>query len=158
MCAGRHGIRVVPPRIRPRADRDEAVAALRVGERPAGAVEVRVERRVVLVDGVPIAARGVRLPQLDQRARERPSVLVAQRAAHDDAFAERRGRVAARQVAGEGVDRLRRETRPGQLRGRLRQRHERLRRGALQGRKIGRLEVIRLRPRLGPAVQGGQCR
>ena len=61
------GVLVVPPRVGAGLDRDEAVAALVVGEAAAGAGEVRVERRRVLVDLVPVAAGGVRLPDLDER-------------------------------------------------------------------------------------------
>ena len=64
-------VRVVAPRIRARLDRDEAVAAVVVGQAAAGAGEVRVERRRVLVDVVVVAAGRVRLPDLDERAADR---------------------------------------------------------------------------------------
>ena len=63
------GVLVVAPRVGAGLDRDEAVAALVVGEAAAGAGEVRVERRRVLVDLVRVAAGRVRLPDLDERVR-----------------------------------------------------------------------------------------
>ena len=51
------GVVVVAPGILARADGDEAVAALGVGDGAPGAGEVRVERRVVLVGLVRVAAR-----------------------------------------------------------------------------------------------------
>jgi hypothetical protein len=53
-------------------------------------VKIRIRRRVVLVGGVLIAAGGVGLPDLDDRARYRPTVFVADAAMHDDALAQRR--------------------------------------------------------------------
>ena len=60
---------VVAPRILAGLDRDEAVAALGVGQRAAAAGEIGIDRRVVVVARVRIAAGGVGLPDLDQRVR-----------------------------------------------------------------------------------------
>ena len=57
MCAGPPGVVVVAPGIGAGADGDEAVAALVVGQGAAAAGEVRVERRVVLVDRVADSGR-----------------------------------------------------------------------------------------------------
>ena len=73
-----------------------------VGHDLAGAGEIGVERRVVLVDRVVIAAGGVALPQLDQRPRHRPPVLVEHAARDDDPLAERRARVLRVRSAASG--------------------------------------------------------
>src|SRR4029079_3654380 len=67
---------VVAPGVRARLDRHEPVAAVGVGTATAGAGEVRVERRGVLVDLVAVASARIGLPDLDQRASDRPPVLV----------------------------------------------------------------------------------
>ena len=102
MCAGRqafawfrHGIRAWP-------DGHEAVAPLVVGAARGRAREVRVERRVVLVARVEIAAGRVGLPDLHERPASRTAVLVQHAAAHDDPLAQRLPRRAAREVAGAG--------------------------------------------------------
>ena len=46
-----------------------------------------------------VAAGGVRLPDLDQRVRDRPAVLVDDAADDDDALAERLAGMLAREVA-----------------------------------------------------------
>ena len=89
---------MIAPRICARLDRDEAVAALVVGEAPAGAGEVGVERRGVIVPRVDIATGGVRLPDLDQGAAHRPSVGVGDPAAQDYPLAQRLTRMLPRQV------------------------------------------------------------
>ena len=103
---------MVAPWVRAGLDRDEAVAALVVGEAAAGAGEVRVERRGVLVDLVPVAAGRVRLPDLDQRVAHRPAVLVEHAAGDDDPLAERLALVLARQVAVELAERASPNTGP----------------------------------------------
>src|SRR3546814_12377870 len=70
------GIVVIAPGIGAGLDGDEAVAALVVGDGAAIAGEIRIERRVVLVDGVAVTAGRIGLPQFDQRARHRPDVFV----------------------------------------------------------------------------------
>ncbi len=60
----------------------------------------------MLVDLVPVATRGVRLPDLDQRARHRPPVVVEHAAADDDALAERLALVLLRQVVVELAERV----------------------------------------------------
>ena len=89
---------VVAPRVGAGLHRHEAVAAVVVGETAAGAGEVRVERRRMPVDLVVVAAGGVRLPHLDERAADRPPVLVEHSAGDDDPLAERLAFVLARQV------------------------------------------------------------
>ena len=81
---------MVAPRIRAGLDRDEAVAAVGAGEAAPGAGEVRVERRRMLVDLVPVAARR-RSPARPRRARcaiGRPSSS-STRPRDDDPLAER---------------------------------------------------------------------
>src|SRR5207248_9583281 len=81
---------VIAPGIGAGLDRGEPVPALIVGIDPALATKVRIDRRVMLVRRVLIAAGGVGLPDLDDGARDRPAVLIGNAAVYDDALAERR--------------------------------------------------------------------
>ena len=94
---------MVLPGIGAGPDRHEAVAALGVGHRAAGAGEVGVERSgVPNVSGVVVAAGGVGLPHLDQRVGDGAAVAVDDPAVDDDALTERLAGV----LAGEVVIRL----------------------------------------------------
>jgi hypothetical protein len=107
---------MIAPRIRSRLDRDEAVAAFGIGQRPATACEVGIERRVVLVDGVPVAPGGVGLPDLHQGVRDRPAVLVQHAAADDDPLSDRLAVVLARQIMVAGLDVVPAKDRTGDFR------------------------------------------
>ena len=89
MWAGRQELTRVAPRIGAGLDGAEGVVAVLVGQRPAAAAEVRIDRGEIGVVAVPVAAAGIGLPDLDQRVRHRPAVLVQHVAVHDDAFADR---------------------------------------------------------------------
>src|SRR5690242_1623384 len=86
---------------------EEGIAALLVGPHAPVADEVRVERRVALVDRVVVATRRVRLPELDDGPAHWPPVLVedAARQVHELADGDPVGRelgevgVAAGQLA-----------------------------------------------------------
>src|SRR5262245_28377586 len=92
------GVVVVTPGIFARTDRGEAVAALAIGQSAPAAGEIRVERSVVLVGRMGIAAGGVGLPDLDQRVRHRLAVLVQYSAAYDDPLADRLPFVLSREI------------------------------------------------------------
>ena len=83
------GVVVIAPGIGAGLDGDEAVVAVRVRLRAAGAGEIRIERRGMLVDDMDVAAAGIGLPDFDQRVRHAAAVLVEHMAVHDDALAER---------------------------------------------------------------------
>ena len=70
--------------------------ALGIGLRAAGAGEIRIERRGMLVDDVDVAAAGIGLPELDQRVRDAAAVFIEHTAVHDDALAERLALAAGR--------------------------------------------------------------
>ena len=140
------GVGVVLPRIGARLDRVEAVAALVVGDAAAGAEEIRIERRVVLVGLVDVAPGGVRLPDLDQGVGHGAPVLVEHAAGHHDALAERLAVLGG--VPGEVVIELAQGVvavhGPGQLRERLLERHQRLGRPAQHGRAVRRKDQRRM--------------
>src|SRR5918994_3077151 len=92
------GVVVVAPRILAGPDGDEAVASLGIGNGAPRAREVRIERRVVLIGLVRIAAGRIRLPDLDQRVPHRLAVLIEYPAADYDALADRRALVLAREI------------------------------------------------------------
>ena len=137
---------VVLPRVGPRLDGQEAVAAVLVGQAAPGAEEVRVERRVVLVGLVHVAPGRVGLPDLDQGVRRGPAVLVQHPPGDDDALAQGgavAGRVAG-QVVIEPADVVVAVDRGVALRQGALQRHQRPGRAALGGRFVARVEVRRL--------------
>jgi hypothetical protein len=138
------GVPVIAPRIRSRLDGKKGVAAVRVRERAPAAGEVGVERGVVVVALVRIAARGVALPQLDQRAAHRPAALVEHAAADRDALANGRTGVLSGEIAVRRPHRLVAEDRAAEIGFRPRQHHQRLQRRASPRRNIRRMQVRRL--------------
>src|SRR5439155_6269978 len=100
--------------------------------------EVRIERGVVVVDGVAISSRGVGLPQLDQRMRDGPAVLVEHASGHNDALADGLALVLTRQVAVSRLDVAISEHWTGDLGERVRQEHQRPPRAALDRRAVAR--------------------
>src|SRR5258706_11427373 len=103
MC-GTPRVVVVAPWVGTRLDRRKSVMSVFVGKRAATAGEIRVERSVVLIVDVPVAAGGIALPDFNQRMRDRPAVFVEHAPAHDDPFTERRPRMLAREVVLVGRD------------------------------------------------------
>ena len=80
---------VIRPGIGAGTDGQHLVAAVGVGEDPSGAGEIRIERRVVLVRRVVVAAGGVGLPDFYHRMWHRPPVLVGDAPGDDDPLALR---------------------------------------------------------------------
>ena len=91
----------------------------------------------MLVDLVDVAAGGIGLPDLDQRMRHRPAVLVADPARDDDPLAERRGIMLAGQVGIVVAHAFMAEHRSGELRQRGGQDDERFR-----GRAQPRCDIV----------------
>jgi len=140
------GVAMVLPSVCAGADGDEPVAALGIGEDAAGAVKLGVERRVVPILRVVVAAGGVGLPDLDHGTRHRLAVLVRHGARHDDPLANRR-RARDQGEVGDGREALRREAGAGRLRHGQRQRQRRPSGVSLGGGVVGRRVVRRLRSR-----------
>src|SRR5689334_604962 len=107
------GVRVIAPGVGAGLDADEPVVALGVRYAAAGASEVGIKGRVVLVDCVAVAAGGVALPHLDQSVGHRAAVLAEYAAFHDDALSLRLARVLPGEIGllqghvGMAVDRAR---------------------------------------------------
>ena len=95
---------VITPRIGPGLNGGETITALGVGQDSRIAGEIRIERRVVLVAGMVIAAGGVALPDFDHGVGHRLAVLVEHPAMNDDALAERLDRALLGEVVLEGVE------------------------------------------------------
>ena len=125
MCAGRQALSWFLHGIGAGLDRDEAIAAVVVGDGAAAAGEVRIERRRVLVDPMAIATGRVGLPDLDQRVANGAAVAPEHATADDDALAQGLARVLRRQIAVARAHVVRPERRAGQVRERLRQQQER---------------------------------
>jgi hypothetical protein len=98
------GIVMVVPRVRTGLDGREGVPARVVGQAAAGAREVRVERRGVLVTLVHVPAGRVGLPDLHQLAPDRPAVTVQHAAAYHDARPDRLTGAADRQIRLQRID------------------------------------------------------
>jgi hypothetical protein len=141
------GVLVVAPRVGAGLDRDEAVATLVVGHAATAAAEVGVERGRMAIHVVPVAARSVGLPQLDQRVSHGAPVTVEHPAVQDDPLAERLVGVLAREVVVELADQLVAEHGTRDLRQRVRQRDQRAlgragARGQVVGMEVGRVGVL----------------
>src|SRR5579883_1565567 len=80
---------MIEPGIRARLDGDEAIGAVLIGQGAAGATEIRVQRRRMLIVDVSVATRRVGLPDLDEGVGNRASVAVEDAPTDDDALAER---------------------------------------------------------------------
>src|SRR6266404_7368891 len=79
---------VVAPGIRARLDRKKLVAAIRVGQCASAAVEIRIERCVVLIHFMQITSGGIRLPYFDQRAAHGLAAFVQQSPTDCNSFSE----------------------------------------------------------------------
>src|SRR5258706_7051132 len=136
------GVGMIAPRIRARLDGDEAVAAFLVGKHAAGAVKIRIQRRIVIVVPVPITSGRVALPDLDQGVRYRAGVLVEYASADDDAFAQRGGCVLPREIAVFRPDIIEAEYRSGHFRQGMRQHDERFGRCTLARGRVGGVKIF----------------
>src|ERR1700675_468210 len=103
---------VISPRISARPNSNKSEVAILIGECVAAAFEIRIERRIMLIHIVPVAARGISLPDLDQRACNRPSIFIHHPPTNDDALTKRLAVVLASEIAGLPIDRKKIETRP----------------------------------------------
>ena len=136
-------VRVIAPRIRARLDRQKAIAAFVVGDAAACAEEVRVERRVVLVGLVHIAAGGIGLPDFDQRIAHRAAAFVEHAARHDDALAKRLAVAhgVTRQIVIERAEIFRAVDRHALVAQLFLQRNQRTRRAAFDRRTVAGIDV-----------------
>src|SRR5215203_1755279 len=90
------GVVMVAPRVGTGLERDEPVTAVVVGEAPARAGEVGVQRRRVPVALMNVAPGGVGLPDLDQAATHGPPVAVEHAPGNDNSLSEGLAPVLAR--------------------------------------------------------------
>ena len=79
---------VIDPRIRARLDGLDEIAPLIVGEQAACAGEVGIQRRIVTIGFMAIAATGVRLPNFNQCAAKRTPIFIEHAPVDEDAFAD----------------------------------------------------------------------
>src|SRR5438046_625674 len=82
-------------------DRNEAIAAFGISQAAAGSAEVGVQWSGVLVILVEVAAGGIGLPDLHDRAPHRAAITVEHATRDDNALADRVPRVPAGQVVVE---------------------------------------------------------
>src|ERR1700682_4022843 len=138
---GPPGVGMIAPRIGAGFHGDEFVATLGVGQRAAGAGEIRIERRRMLVAMMDITAGGVRLPDFHEGARYRTAVFVEHASRDDNPLALRLALVLAGKVGIVGHDFIVPIDRSRHFRKRLRHENERLPRRALYRRYIRRVEA-----------------
>ena len=86
---GAPGVVMIAPGICARANGEKTIAAFGIGDGVASTSEMGVQRGVVLIVFVEIAASRVSLPELDERVRDGTEIFVKDLAADDDTFAER---------------------------------------------------------------------
>src|SRR5437773_2146742 len=82
------GVAMVLPGVGAWLDRDEAVAALGIGQATPSPGEVRVQRCRVLVVLVEVTSGRVGLPDLDDRVAHRPPVAVQHPTGDDDPLSD----------------------------------------------------------------------
>src|SRR5206468_1223254 len=92
------GVEVLTPRVGARLHGGEVVVPVAVGQRAADAGEVRVQRGVVLLALVGVAAGRVGLPDLDELTADRTAVAVEQPSGDGDALTDRLAGVLPREV------------------------------------------------------------
>src|SRR6266852_2662724 len=143
---------MIAPGIRTWPYSNEAISPFTIRECVTAPGEIRIQRSVVLVRLMQIASRRIRLPDFDERMRNRPRVLIHHSPAHDNSFAKRFAAVRPRQIASLHIDRLFSKQRPRHFRKRVRYIHQRLRRRALNGGHVRRMKMRRLRARSRPPI------
>src|SRR5260370_38159025 len=121
---GTPGIVMIEPRIRPRLDGDKTVHTVFVGEGASGASEIRIQRRRMLIDGMSVPSRRVRLPQLNQCAGNGTSVAIQHAPAHNDAFSQRLARMLTSEIVVSFADLSMPLNRPRHLRQSVRQKNQ----------------------------------
>src|SRR6516165_4033330 len=114
--------------------------------------KVRIEGSVVLVHVVKITACGVRLPDFDQRMRNRTAIFAKHASAYDDPLADGLAWVLTGQVKRFGIDDRRMEGRAGDFGKGRNEIHRGLRRCAFGRRGVRRMKMIGLRTRIRPAI------
>src|SRR6266550_7498107 len=135
---------MVEPRISSRLDRQVAIFAVLIRHAPSRTGEIGIERRVVLIDRMMIAAGGVGLPDFDDGVRHRPFVLIEHPTDDDNALAHRllTSFGVVREIVLSRFQLDVAEQRSGDLRQSLLDRHEPFQRPALDRRTI-RYESVR---------------
>src|ERR1700738_3253573 len=79
----------IPKRVCAGLDRPEEVVALLIGQHPAAAAEIRVDRSDIGVVAVAVASAGIGLPYFDERVGYRLAIAVEHVAVDDRPFADR---------------------------------------------------------------------
>jgi hypothetical protein len=143
---------MVAPGIGARLDRDEAVAPLLVCQHAPLAGEVRIERCIMLISRMDIAAASVGLPDLDERARHGAPILVEHPAGDDNALPKRCAPVLAGEIIIGRAQYAAVPGGPGNLRETVRESDWLLPRGTLHRAGIGRMQRGWLRPRFFPSI------
>ncbi len=82
-------VRMIEPRIGAGLDREITIFTLLIGHAASRADEIRIQRRIMLVDGMMITAGGVRLPNLDERIWHWPSPFLQHASDDNDPLAHR---------------------------------------------------------------------
>ena len=113
---------------------------------------MRIERRLVLIVGMRIAASRVGLPDLDEGIGNRAAIFIEDAPAHDDALANRLATGEVGQVDIRWTNQVPPETRAGNFRERMLDANKRLARRALDGTPVSVVRVWRMRAFLLAAI------
>src|SRR5689334_19507812 len=135
---------VVQPWIRTGLDGYKTVDALLICNSAAGSGEVGIDWRRMLVLDMQVPSRGICLPDLDERVRNRPSIAVENAPRHNDSLTQRFSRMLPGQVVIVSPNALVAIDRPGDLRQRVRQKDQRFARRPQHRGAIGFMQQRRL--------------
>src|SRR3989441_7415289 len=132
---------VIAPRIRAWLHRHETIHAALVGHDAPDAAEMRINRRIMLIDVMRVAAGGIRLPDLNERPTDRSGVFVKHPSGDDDPLAQRFAAVPATEVCISSAHGCAVETRSRDLRDRLLKPNRRLLGRALQRARVRGIRI-----------------
>src|SRR4051794_5124842 len=111
-------VNAISKRICARLDRPEVVIAPLIGQHPAAATEIRVDRRDIGVVAVTVASAGIGLPYLDERVGYRLAIAVEYVTVNDRLLADRLALfgIIEDEIVIERTEFVRRKYRAGDLR------------------------------------------
>src|ERR1700722_17832583 len=125
-------------------NRNKSIASFGVGHYPATSGKIRIEWRSVVIHFMQITSGCVGLPDLHQRLRHAPSILIQHSSANDDSFSQRLARTLCRQIAVRGRHQRMAKNRPASFSFGMRKQNQWFSRGPLDRRNVSGMEVFRL--------------
>jgi hypothetical protein len=149
---GTPGVVMIAPRIRTGTNSDETEVAMFVGQGMTAPLEIGIERSIVLINAVTVAAGSVSLPDFNERVRNWATVFVEDASTYDNAFTERLTLILLGEIAGFDVDHGGIEERARDFRESVRDVHQWSGGRALYGRQVRAMQVFGLRAGIGAPI------